>query len=61
MYEITIRIPTKRVGVINKIRNILKSSYETSNIKGRGTVEEIQTCKAGSMKEIGITFEITET
>lgn len=60
MYEINIEIPKKRVGVINKIRKVLQSSYESANIKNRGEVTEITMNKAGSMKEIGITFEVKE-
>lgn len=61
MYLITIKIPSKRVGVINKIRTLLKSSYAMANVKNRGTIKEVPYCKPGSMKEIGITFEIIES
>lgn len=60
MYEINIEIPKKRVGVVNKIRKVLQSSYENANIKNRGEVTEATKNQAGSMKEIGINFEVKE-
>lgn len=60
MYEINIEIPKKRVGVVNKIRKVLQSSYENANIKNKGIVNEATVSKAGSMKEIGINFEVKE-
>lgn len=60
MYEIIIKIPSKRVGVINKIRKLLTTSYGTASVKNRCTVNEIAKCQCGSMKEVGITFEVKE-
>ena len=60
MYVITIKIPNKRIGVINKVKKVLKDSYETASIKNRGIVTESILSKAGSMKEVGITFEVKE-
>lgn len=60
MYEININIPKKRIGVINKIRKLLKTSYESANVKNRGEISETTMNKAGSMKEVGITFDVKE-
>jgi len=61
MYEINIEIPKKRIGVINKIRKILKTSYETADTANKYSMEEAPCVKGGSMKEIGINFEIKES
>lgn len=54
MYEITIKIPKKRIGVVNKIKKLLKELYKD------GEVEEVVYSAAGSMKEIGINLEVKE-
>lgn len=55
MYKINIKIPKKRIGVVNKIRKILETSYKAADI------DECTSNKADfGQKEIGINFEIKE-
>lgn len=58
MYEITIKLPKKRIGVVNRIRKVLQSSYENANVKNKGQINETIQSQGGSMKELGIEFEI---
>lgn len=60
MYTIIIKVPTKRVGVNNKIKQMLKTAYQSSNSTKRHSIKEITASKAGSMAETGITFEVEE-
>lgn len=61
MYEISIKIPVRRIGVINKIRKVLRDSYETSSPKSGYALHEILCNKSGSFEELGISFEIKES
>lgn len=55
MYEINIKIPKKRIGVVNKIRKLLETSYKELDIAEC-------TCNQADFgqKELGINFEIKE-